>query len=419
MSNWEIVRDNNSINSNSPWEEVNNNTQPSANLSGIYNFLVNHPKTASIISKPAEILAKPAALINHLVEKARLPSIAGGALQGLADTGISAVNVPLELLGKKPISHPDLQKYLPQDMLSKAAFTGGEIGGSIPVTGGVYSSLGKLSPEVSGVKRLLENSVRGSITGGIVGDNLPGGRETGAITGAILPDINNLRPKVISNNIIKNKKNVEDIYENAYNDFFDHAEDVGVEKVPIPNMDYSRVLNKTQSHYNESLENYLKNPTLKNAHDAQSDLFKYLKDKKSANLTTSQSKTYNQALKARNQINSSIYHALDQYPESELNKTYSNLSKGFKRDVIPYRDKNIIQYQSGKISGNKLIKRLLNNDEFMTKESSKYPELKLHELINNPIGKWIAGGSAGGIAAGLGLKATSGYGNVQNNYYQK
>lgn len=419
MSNWEIVRDNKISNPNSEWEQVNSNTPSSPNLSGIYNFLVSHPKTASIISKPAELLAKPASFINNLVEKARLPSIAGGALQGLADTGISAANVPLELLGKKPISHPDLQKYLPQDELSKLAFTGGEIGGSIPVTGGTYSALGKLTPEVQGIKRLLETSGRGAVTGGIVGENLPGGRESGAITGGILPEINNFRPKVISNNIIGHKKNVENIYKQAYDDFFDKAEDVGVEKVPPPNIDFNRVLKNTQSHYHESLENYLKNPTLNNAHDAQSDLFRYIKDNKNQSLTKSQAKTYNQAVKARNHINTSIYTELNRYPESELNTTYANLSKGYKRDVVPYKDKNIINYQNKKLSGNKLIKSLLNNDEFMSKESSKYPELQLHQFINNPLGKWIAGGAAAGVSAGLGLKATSGYGNVQNNYYQK
>ncbi len=127
-----------------------------------------------------------ASKFNKAVEASRLPSMAGGFLQNAGDMGASIANVPLGIVGAPKVPHPDLQKYLPQDLVSKGAFLGGELGGGFGGWLKAQRAISKLLPEMKALPKVARESLSGLMTGGLIGEDSEGsGRALSAGLGAI------------------------------------------------------------------------------------------------------------------------------------------------------------------------------------------------------------------------------------------
>src|SRR5690554_3804865 len=157
------------------------------------------------LEKAAEMAQK---YVIDPVESARLPEISGGLLQGLVRGAESVINVPLGLASKvtgKDLTLPyvDFQKYLKQDPTSRAAFFGGEIGGSILPGAVAYT---RLRSALSNVMRpsLATESLAGAgagyLTGGSDDDKT---RYLSMALGGAGAGAGSLSKKVIANRVVK------------------------------------------------------------------------------------------------------------------------------------------------------------------------------------------------------------------------
>ena len=157
--------------------------------------------------------------------------------------------------------------------------------------------------------------------------------------------------------------------------------------------------------YYASLKEFIENPSLENAHWAQSGLgqLKRRLEKvgETTGLTPHQNKAYRAAIKAQEDIQKTMFakHKLGAQPE--LAEKYANLSSGYAQDVVPYNAaKGLNDFMQGKLEAKDLVKKLKNNKEFMAVLGKKYPQIKINQLAKGTAGKILAGS----ILSGLGFE---------------
>ncbi|HLX52899.1 MAG TPA: hypothetical protein VKR58_03105 [Aquella sp.] len=420
MSDWELVQDTEIKQPlGSEWELSQPEQVPNLPFaSQISKFLQKNPNFSQFLQK----YEQPVGKFNEAIEASRLPSFAGGILQGGADTGISLANVPLQLMGKESIKHPNLQQYTPDDILSKIAFMGGEAVGNVPLGFGVYSALDKAIPLTGGISRIIGNMMKGGIAGGAVGEEMPFGRVGGWATGALAPLLTGLMPSRIGKNVLENKVKNENLYKKKYNKLFETAEKKGMGEINLPKANYDILLENAPPKYIESLKNILdKNfnkVSTREAHYAQSDLGKFINDFQNQNLVSPMRKAVNAARNIQKELKSNIHGILKSNDNLKLSNKYEKLTKGYKKDVVPYKTiPEINEYAKGDLSHGDLVSNLINTKKgkkFLLKEGNKYPEVGLHKLLKSPIGQQLLLGT--GIGTGLGLAGLGGY--EYNRYRQ-
>jgi hypothetical protein len=245
------------------------------------------------------------------------------------------------------------------------------------------------------------------------GDELLRGLPKGAALAPlaeIIPAITAKVPGITNSSIINQlSKHKAGAIENAkigYNGLFNDVKNMGVDKVKIPEMQTSDIIKHSQPKYHEALKTYLNDPTFENAHWAQSDLgfiVRHLQkvDEKSG-LSSTQHKTLKNALAAQNRLKKSMFEneAFEESPH--LKNKYNELSGEYVKNVVPYKQlEELNDYENKRITPNKAIKSLLNNDEFMLGIGQRYkPQLLANKALRSNISK-ILGGS---ILSGLGFE---------------
>lgn len=372
---------------------------------GIGSGDVNKSSDQSLLDKISGYAGK----FNKAVEASRLPSLAGGFLQGAGDLGASLANLPLELVGAPKVPHPHLEKYLPQDWMSKGAFLGGELGAGLPGWIGMQSKISKLLPEAQGLKRIGKEALAGAGTGYALGEEAPGGRDVSAALGALVPPTSGLRSSKIAENVVDYRNKISEEYSSRYKDLFKNAEEKGIKEIRKPNANFNNIIENFSPDLTKSIKKFLQDPTVENAHWAQSDLGAIIRKNKGKELSSSKDKAYQDAVIANKKLKGTIHSELSR--EKGLSPEYAKLTKGYAKDVVPYKyNKGINEYISGELKPSSLINKLSKSDKFMIKQGSKYPELQLRALLNSPLSK-IGLGTA---AAGLSLPPAYQY--ISSNY---
>lgn len=345
---------------------------------------------------------------NRGVESTRLPSLAGGFIQGAGDIGASLANIPLGMIDKK-IPHPELKKYFPQDLLSQGAFTAGELGAGIPGALGLESKLASKLPELTGKARLGSRALTGAISGAALGEEMPGGRTFGALLGGIAPVASAMRPKNIAKNLVDYKNKISKEYSNAYDQLFKTAEEKGIKQVRKPSVNYDLMMENIPSENTKALKKFIKDPTLENAHWAQSDLNRYISSKKGKDLPSEKDKALKEAIIAHKKLKGIMHTELSK--EKGLSPEYAKLTKGYGQEVVPYKyNPHLTKYEKGELKASSLVKALTGNDKFMIKQGNKYPELQLQALLRSPLGKIGLGAGAIGLGLPPGLEYLSSQG---------
>jgi hypothetical protein len=184
-----------------------------------------------------------------------------------------------------------------------------------------------------------------------------------------------------------------------YSTLFNDAETQGINSVqPTEKIlkNKQEIIDNSQEKYHDSLKKYLDDPTVENAHWAQSELgalerhFNQI-DKRSG-LTPSQINTYKAVTETRNALKKAMFsdNALGANPL--LGMRYQNLAEKYKTDVIPYTSlEELSDVEAGKLRPKTAVKKLLSNEEFMINLSKRYPGLFLHTPTAKSIGLGTAG----------------------------
>ena len=192
------------------------------------------------------------------------------------------------------------------------------------------------------------------------------------------------------NKILTDKAAAKAKYKGEYGDIFKSAEEAGIKKVAKPNIKTDDFFKNSLREYNTSLSDFMKNPTLENAHWAQSDLGKYINTLKNAKnkLPSEKIKALDQAVDIRDRLKEEIVSALNK--SKGLGPKYHAISEGYKKDVIPYENSildRLNPWHEKRASKKTVSKLLAKNEKFNLDTEFKYPELQRSLLLSDMLGK--------------------------------
>ncbi len=241
------------------------------------------------------------------------------------------------------------------------------------------------------------------------GDQLLRGLPTGVALSPLAEVIPALTAKVpgITNKSIANKLSsdkataIKEAGE-GYNQFFNKAKNQGVTSIERPHIMAGDIVKHSQKKHHEALLKFLEEPTLENAHWAQSDLGflkRHLENvAKKQDLTSIQHNTLKNVIEAQNRIKQKMFENKRLAKNPEFQKEYNKLSKDYAENVIPYKSlEELSEFEGKKLKPNNLIKSLLKNDEFMLGLGKKYPQIQLNRALRSNVAKAIGGGALGGL----------------------
>ena len=171
-----------------------------------------------------------------------------------------------------------------------------------------------------------------------------------------------------------------------YSSLFERAGEAGITHAKPPKSvtaSENHIVEHSEPRFHESLQTYIENPTVENAHWAQSELGaleRHLDSiSKKNGLTPSQIKTFKAVQQARKGIKESMFSKQAMGANPKLGKEYDQLAQKYKEEVGPYTSlEDIHQFEAGKMRPKTVVKNLQRDEEFMTKLAKDYPGLKLH-----------------------------------------
>lgn len=331
--------------------------------------LEKHPGLKKFLGATAKNVAEP---VVNTVEALRIPEIAGGIINAPLSIAKSfGTPMPKELKTSNIQFNPE--DYVRDDFLSKAAFMGGEFLG-FP---------GAPSAAKAGAK---------------------------AIPAAIK------NSKYTSENILKKVLGDESAYKEKYKALYDglwkEADKAKVAKIEFPkkgtnklkqNINY--VIENELPNYTTGLENFVANPSVKNAHEAKSELSTALRDlyaKKAINkrLDPHERRVFQKVYDAKKGLEAAMEESFAKSKNPGLSKQYKDITKGYADEVIPYSKLPALsKYKEGKLKPGRFAEKLSNeqSDAFMLKKEKLYPEIKRRE---NAIKLAKMLGIGGGAVAG-------------------
>ena len=350
---------------------------------------------------------------NNIVESSHLPEFAGGLLQGAGDIGTSLGNVIARPLGH-PIPHPNLSQYINKSPVSRLAFGAGELGSQIPLYSMGAGALGKLG--LTAEAGLSGRVAEGLVSGALMGENDEGGRIGGAAMGAAVPlagkaiqSLSKLKSSNIAKNVTEGYTKATNESSKQFKDVFKAANERGVGTLSNKFNAKFNLLKKTgDKKYLHALEEFYKNPTLANAHEAQSNLAKYAyKIGKADNALDRRAKE--EATRLSNKIREKMFNKFHKTGNLDLALKYNDARQFYKEGVTPYLNSKAFQkLQSGELRPKNFANKIQEDEAFISKIGQHdHPEIEYRRLLKNALGnKAVQYGIGTGLGA-LGLYETS------------
>jgi len=310
-------------------------------------------------------------------------------------------------------------------------FGGDQPQGKLPESEGLLQSGGRALGNIGGYGVMSAPFVLGgeALAPGLVGQSIGAGYagllespgdwkervKEGAIGAAIptvvqgigkaISKIPSVTSKNIAKKVIETKAQKINQYTDKFNNLWKEAEQQGIKKVSVPKINSKLIEKETTPAYHENLLKFLKDPTLENAHWAQSDLGKLERSLKKSNvinpLPGPKLKALQEVKKAKDSINKAMFEENKLGGNEALSKKYSDIKLGYRKDVVPYKSiKAISDFESGELLPKDFVRKLKNNTKFRAQLQKDYPEININSLLKS---KWSKGLGAS-ILAGLGFK---------------
>jgi hypothetical protein len=376
---------------------------PSQQSSWIGNLAAKHPDAVNKLGAYAK-------KVNNALPVDQIIGLGRGIDQGAENVGTSLEN----LLPTVNASPRDLSKGVSSDAASQLLFQGGK---QVAPIAAFMAGEGALAAPMAASRGLLATGARGALVGSAIGQQEPGGRAGGAAAGALGSVLGSLPSKGIADFIVNRKSNLLSGYGKKYQDLFRSAEERGITKIEKPTTDFNlksiKKAHPDAARHLDTVQEYLSNPTLENAHRAQSELNKLTKKVETGegylghSLPASNVKGYDAALAARKAIKKDIYTTFEKSGRSDLSDQYRDISQGYAQDVVPYFDDLISKYEGKKITSKTLVKNLPNRLDFQKTASLHHQDLVRNALARSATKTALTkllvpflGTAAGGTVAG-------------------
>lgn len=384
MSDWEIV--NNKFTKNSPssdWEIVHNQTQSEKqpnNESYGQSLLSAIPRVGEDLIKGGVNAAKSIpsyiesgkteipGLLNLLQKNPAL--IGKQALAGLTESGHNLLNLPHGISNYLS----NRLNLIPQSVTDK-------IPNQKDISSDINQTFGQ--PSQSG-----ENLARG------IGRNAINALGTSGAAKALNPF--QLTAGNIAKDILKTETSNKNLYGKKYNKIFDKAEKQGYYDMSnsVPQIDIKTLSKYSPEKKIEGVREFIENPNVQTAHTAKSDL---LSLERELNKKTSLTKAERNHLDATQNAIESIQQNMFKNNEGKINKNlmdeYADIQKGYRDEVVPYKNKKISAFKRNELSSKELV-NALSHGEFMAKRGQYHKALKARKMV-----PWALGG---GTAIGAG-----------------
>lgn len=365
----------------------------------------------SFLQKANDVAGK----FNDIVEGSRLPAAAGGLLQGTGDAAASLGNLFLKPINKEMgtninIPHPNLGKYIPNDLASKSAFMGGEVGSAfIPGAGwgkaaeGI-SELGGITNNISKIPligKMIAPGVGGAAAGYALGENQEGDRTAATVAGGALGTVIAAAKKLELGDIVKsffNKavpKDVVRIIQNKYDSLLSNASQKfnnvadqvvkrNVGKIPIDDKHLDDIIKNKHlpdTIQSQKLIENARTGDYQAVRDLQSDL-RYWGDKANESELIADQHKGREIHDLRNKINESLAGHLENTGNKDLAdqlrdamKQYRDLNELYFGEDTPRAIKNMVKPGLRKTPNN-VLSVLSEDSEPVKKIVDAHPEIK-------------------------------------------
>lgn len=329
--------------------------------------LQNHPSLNKVIQSAAPY----AEHFNRAIKGTGLPNLAQGAFQGGSDVLRGAASLVPTGAGLPSVNIPD------------PGFEKNNIE-EVPLPGFQSNPLQEIAGP-AGYAATLLNPQRAAI-------------KAGETIAAKLPTSKNLAAK-----ITEDKSVIKNTYKNLYNGLFKKAEEQGIKEIAKPKGKINAIIENTPETYHKRLQQFIENPTLENAHWAQSDLGKLERSLEKSHANNPLTKPKLDALKQAKDYKEKIKEAMFAGNKAKLEKEYNKITKGYANEVLPYTtNKAITALEKGELLPKNLIPKLKGNDKFMIALGKKYPGITINQLARSPEGKKVISGLLLGTGFGTG-----------------
>jgi hypothetical protein len=365
---------------------------------------------------------------------------AKGALRGMGqaagDLGASAINWPISgiehLSGHKlpHVPHPDLINKNPESLGENVGQILGQVTGGLALPGGAGMKAAQLAGkgykaltagrELPLVGKLLSGGAGGALEGAAGNEENRGlGGALGSIAGTAgyaIPAAYNFAKSLSSKNIAKNIQDEVGRLGQHFNErFTSHlqaGEEAGANKFLKGERANVKLLKKAgEGKLAYGVEKFNENPTLTNAHKAQSDLNKIVSKYSRSKEGSLEADVYDEALKLKNRLLKKISEGFEKAGIKEHGAGYQQSRVDYANEMAPYLDSATIKGFLGKnkrgvqtIRPNEFANKLLSEEDFLAQAGHKHPDLlrreKYNKIKNSKLAQHAALG-AGATAAGF------------------
>jgi len=208
--------------------------------------------------------------------------------------------------------------------------------------------------------------------------------------------------KNIAKNVLNTEKNVKNKYSNLYDSVFNEAREQGLGdfKVNKPVIDMKTIEKYTPENKIEGLREFFNNPTLETAQSGKGELLA-LKRKLEGKSTLNKAERnqYRAISNAIEDIQTKMFSGLESEINPDILSKYEKIQKGYKKEVIPYKNKAMREFKNDEISHKDLVEALAKNKKFMHQRGKYHKAIIYRQAIQPTWGKF--GGLSGASLAGL------------------
>lgn len=204
--------------------------------------------------------------------------------------------------------------------------------------------------------------------------------------------------KNMAKDVINTREKNINHYGKLYQDFWKESEDKGFGDA-LHNIDINMPVLKKYSG-DKSIKGVLDfdiNPTIENAHAAKSDLLKIQRElNKKTTLNTAERQQKNAANNAINSIKANMFKDLSGNIDRNMLNKYENIQGGYRKEVIPYKNKAINEFLRDEMSEEELINSL-SKRAFARKRGQFHPRIKIKNKIKKH--PYLTGAGLGAIGS--------------------